>query len=73
MTPAVCWGQHMYLLSADNLRDAGPAVNVGTACDDRQADRVQTHRALLVGAAGQNQPQLLYQALPQLCRCRCST
>ncbi len=71
--PAVCWGQHMYLLSADNLGDAGSAVNVGTVCDDGQADRVQTHRALFVWTAGQHQPQLLYQTLPQLCRRRCST
>lgn len=72
-TPAACWGQHTYLLSADNLGDAGPAVNVGAVCNNRKPERVQAHRALLIRAAGQHQPQLLYQMLPQLCRCRCST
>lgn len=72
-TPAACWGQHTYLLSADNLGDAGPAVNVGAVCNNRKPERVQAHRALLIRAAGQHQPQLLYQMLPQLRRCRCST
>lgn len=67
----LCWRQSIYLPSADDLCDAGPTVNVSAVCDDRETDRVQTHRALLVRAAGQHQPQLLYQTLPQLRWCRC--
>lgn len=65
--------QHMYLLGADNLGNAGPAVNMGAVCDDGQLYWVQTHRALLIRAAGQHQPQLLNQTLPQFCRCSAST
>lgn len=53
-----------YLLRADDLRDAGAAVNVRAVRDDGESDRVQANRALLVGAAGQHQPQLLDQSLP---------
>ena len=54
------------LLAGDHLGDAGPAVNVRAGRDDGQPDRLQTHGALLVKAAGQDAPQLLHQALPQL-------
>lgn len=65
---------HIYLSrSADDLCDAWLAVYVGAVCNDGQTDRVQTHGALLIRAAGQHQPQLFYEMLPQLCRCCCST
>lgn len=62
-----CWERKVYLLVADDLGDAGSAVNVGAVRDDGQIDGVQAHGALLVGAAGQHQAQLFYQTLPQLC------
>lgn len=65
-----CREVKVYLLVADDLGDAGSAVNVGAVRDDGQVDGVQAHGALLVGAAGQHHPQLFYQTLPQLCRRR---
>lgn len=59
-----------YLLSADDLGDAWPAVDVGAARDDGKPDWIQAHGALLIRAAGQHHPQLFYQTLPHLCRCR---
>lgn len=66
-------GPCKYLLCADDLGDAGPAVNVCAVCDDGESDRVKAHGALFVGAAGQHQPQLLYQTLPQLRWSGCGT
>lgn len=47
-THAVCLGLHTYLLSADNLSNAGPAENMGAVCNNRKQERVHAHRALLI-------------------------
>lgn len=38
--------------SVDDFGNTGPAVDVGTVCNDGQTDRIQTNGALFIGAAG---------------------